>query len=104
MNTNDYFNERNYTGRHYHEECWEPKNKCYLETIVEERIDGSWDVFLDEALDDYESNILIVENNHQDTPTGLFLFNSKDKKDVSNRFKDWVANVLSTLRNDNYYK
>jgi len=53
MSSDEYFNERYYTGYHYHEECWEPINKCYLETIVEERIDGSWDVFLEEPIDDY---------------------------------------------------
>jgi len=99
MRSEEYFNERNYTGYHYHEECWEPVYNCYLETIVEERIDGSWDVFLDEPLDDFENNILKKKENCQDTSTGLFLFNAKDKNDVTNKFKDWVANVLIRLRN-----
>jgi hypothetical protein len=100
MNYEEYFNESNYTGHHYHEECWEPLYECYLDTIVEERKDGTWDVFLDEPLNDYENNILVNEKHYQDTPTGLFLFNAKDKDDVTNKFRDWVANVLSRIRNE----
>jgi flavodoxin len=100
MNTEEYFNEINYTGYHYHEECWEPVFSCYLETIIEERIDGSWDVFLDEPLDNYENSFLIKEMDHQDTPTGFFLFNAKDKEDVTKKIKDWVANELSRLRSE----
>jgi hypothetical protein len=100
MKNEDYFNERNYTGNHYHEECWEPEHKCYLETIVEERIDSSWDVFLNEPLNDYENNLLIKEKGYQDTPIGLFLFNAKDQNDVANMFRDWVRDVLCSLREE----
>lgn len=100
MKTKEYFNESNYTGYHYHEECWEPVSERYLEAIVEERKEGTWDMFLDEPLDDHENNILVNEKDYQDTPTGLFLFNAKDQDDVTNKFRDWVANVLSSLRKD----
>ncbi|WML56254.1 hypothetical protein [Neobacillus sp. PS2-9] len=100
MRSEKYFNKINYTGYHFHEECWEPVYYCFLETICEERIDGSWDVFLDEPLDDYENNFLIIEKGYKDTPTGLFLFNGKDKDDVAYKVKDWVANVLGRLRNE----
>ncbi|MEI5909151.1 hypothetical protein WAK64_19050 [Bacillus spongiae] len=98
MKSEEYFIESQYTGKHFHGECWEPIYECYIELIVEERKDGSWDVFLDGFLDDYEDNLLLNKLEYQDTPTGMFLFNAKDHYDVKYKLKDWVENVLSRVR------
>jgi hypothetical protein len=98
MKPRNYFNQSHYTGYHYHVECWEPTYKCFVEAIVEERKDGSYDVFFDQFTNENEYMGIFSGTQHYDDPTGVFLFNVINGSDVTIKFKNWVEQVLSAYR------